>query len=133
RYYNLRSRDRAPVLHRLSGAQAYESTMLRISWLASHFIELLGTRRLQPQLLMIMLAMLLVPLLLVRPLPEVLPLPPLNLDEVLFASIWLIGCVCAISAAWLAKYHRLAALVLIGGTGAITSITFLWLSAPDLA
>ena len=40
---------------------------------------------------------------------------------------------CAIGAAWQAKYHRLAALALVGGTGLATSITFLWLSAPDLA
>jgi multicomponent K+:H+ antiporter subunit A len=33
----------------------------------------------------------------------------------------------------MAKYHRLAALMLIGGTGIVTAATFLWLSAPDLA
>src|SRR5690606_40421782 len=30
-------------------------------------------------------------------------------------------------------YHRLAALILVGGTGIVTAMTFLWLSAPDLA
>jgi multicomponent K+:H+ antiporter subunit A len=47
--------------------------------------------------------------------------------------MWLIGCACAVAAAWQAKYHRLAALILVGGTGIVTSLTFLWLSAPDLA
>ncbi len=30
-------------------------------------------------------------------------------------------------------YHRLMALMLMGGAGLVTSLTFLWLSAPDLA
>jgi multicomponent K+:H+ antiporter subunit A len=51
----------------------------------------------------------------------------------LLALLWLIGAGCAVAAAWKAKYHRLAALALAGGTGLVTSITFLWLSAPDLA
>ena len=34
---------------------------------------------------------------------------------------------------WQAKFHRLAALVLAGGAGLVTCITFVWFSAPDLA
>ena len=34
-----------------------------------------------------------------------------------FALIWLIGMVCAVGAAYQAKFHRLAALVLLGGAG----------------
>jgi multicomponent K+:H+ antiporter subunit A len=51
----------------------------------------------------------------------------------LLALLWLIGAGCAVAAAWQAKYHRLAALALAGGTGLVTCATFLWLSAPDLA
>ena len=36
----------------------------------------------------------------------------------------------AVGAAWQAKYHRLAALMFAGVTGAITSVTFIWFSAP---
>src|SRR5690606_16398108 len=50
-----------------------------------------------------------------------------------FVLLWIIGAVCAIGAAYQAKYHRLAALVLMGGAGLVTCITFVWLSAPDLA
>ncbi|HMN45423.1 MAG TPA: monovalent cation/H+ antiporter subunit A [Povalibacter sp.] len=50
-----------------------------------------------------------------------------------FALMWLIGAACAIGAAMQAKYHRLAALVMLGGTGLITCLTFAWFSAPDLA
>ena len=39
---------------------------------------------------------------------------------------------CAIAAAWQAKYHRLAAMTLLGATGLCVAITFLWFSAPDL-
>ncbi len=38
-----------------------------------------------------------------------------------------------LGAAWQAKFHRLAALVLMGGAGLVTCVTFIWFSAPDLA
>jgi multicomponent K+:H+ antiporter subunit A len=50
-----------------------------------------------------------------------------------FALLWVVGAACAIGAAWQAKYHRLAALIMVGGTGLITCLTFAWFSAPDLA
>jgi multicomponent K+:H+ antiporter subunit A len=60
-----------------------------------------------------------------------LPVPE-SVDPLL-SLLWLIGAGCALAAAWQAKYHRLAALALVGATGLITCVTFLWLSAPDLA
>ncbi len=50
-----------------------------------------------------------------------------------FAVLWTVGIGCALAVAWLAKFHRLAALVLLGGAGLCVCITFLWFSAPDLA
>ncbi|MBM6584532.1 DUF4040 domain-containing protein, partial [Microvirga sp. BT689] len=50
-----------------------------------------------------------------------------------FLLLWIVGGLCAIGAAYQAKYHRLAAMVLLGGTGLVTCITFVWFSAPDLA
>src|SRR5690606_20898190 len=47
RYYGLRERDKPPVLYRLSGAQAFETTMLRISAVAAFLVRWLSTRRLQ--------------------------------------------------------------------------------------
>lgn len=49
-----------------------------------------------------------------------------------FVGLWVMGCICAIAAAWQAKYHRLAAMVMLGATGLCVCITFLWFSAPDL-
>src|SRR5690606_14061094 len=84
------------------------------------------------QLFLIVVAMLAVPYLLAGQLPLLKP-ATFNDFEPLFAVMWLIGCACAITAAWQAKYHRLAALILVGGVGVVVSMTFLWLSAPDLA
>jgi multicomponent K+:H+ antiporter subunit A len=50
-----------------------------------------------------------------------------------FVLLWSIGMVCAVGAAVKAKYHRLVALLLVGGAGLVTCLTFSWFSAPDLA
>ncbi|MGQ3004450.1 MAG: hydrogenase subunit MbhD domain-containing protein, partial [Hydrogenophaga sp.] len=55
-----------------------------------------------------------------------------GIDPIL-AMLWVIGGLCAVGAAYQAKFHRLAALILMGGAGLVTCITFVWLSAPDLA
>ncbi|KQQ88590.1 monovalent cation/H+ antiporter subunit A [Massilia sp. Leaf139] len=132
RYAGLAERERVPVLYRLNGAQAYENSLLALAQAATWLVRWTSTRRLQLQLLVLMVAMVLVPLLLVRPLPALPPLRVTDLDP-LFALLWLIGAACALGAAYQAKYHRLVALLLVGGTGVVTSLTFLWMSAPDLA
>src|SRR5690606_21290907 len=45
---------------------------------------------------------------------------------------WVLGGISAIAAAWQAKFHRLAALMMVGVAGLSTCISFIWLSAPDL-
>ena len=47
--------------------------------------------------------------------------------------VWAVGIACALAAAYQAKFHRLAALILLGGAGLVTCVSFVWLSAPDLA
>jgi multicomponent K+:H+ antiporter subunit A len=59
-----------------------------------------------------------------------MPLTPL---DPVFLLLWLIGGACALGAAVQAKFHRLAAVLLVGGVGLITALTFARLSAPDLA
>ena len=49
------------------------------------------------------------------------------------AAVWVVGIACALGCAYLAKYHRLAAVILGGGAGLSTCITFVWMSAIDLA
>src|SRR5690606_14439959 len=60
-------------------------------------------------------------------------LPKLSEVDVSFLLVWVVGCFCALGAAWQAKFHRLAAVILMGGAGLSTSITFAWGAAPDLA
>ncbi|WP_164019645.1 monovalent cation/H+ antiporter subunit A [Pyxidicoccus trucidator] len=50
-----------------------------------------------------------------------------------FVALWAVGGVAAVGAAWQAKFHRLAALMLSGTAGAVSCVTFIWFSAPDLA
>src|SRR6185503_6463763 len=105
-----------------------------ISWrIARRLEDLLGTRRLQPQLQVLVCAALLV---------GAVPLyargvwterfAPATFDLV-FGIVWAVGIACALAADYQAKFHRLAALILLGGAGMITCISFVWLSAPDLA
>jgi multicomponent K+:H+ antiporter subunit A len=125
--------DAPPVMHLLSGQRAFERTLATVSLMGRNGRRLLGTDRLQWQMLWLVLAALVAGVLPLwaRGLPigdrTQLPLSPG------FALIWLLGAMCAVAAAWQAKYHRLAALTLLGGAGLCVCLTFLWFSAPDLA
>ncbi|MFA7666416.1 MAG: proton-conducting transporter membrane subunit, partial [Burkholderiaceae bacterium] len=107
RRYDFEHADRVPLIHRLSGAQLYETTMLRLEAAADYLVGLLGTTRLQPQLLMIMVVLVLAPLWLSAPPADWFPAGQSHPDP-LFAVLWAIGCACALAGAWMAKYHRLA-------------------------
>ncbi len=132
RRYQLASRDQVPLFHYVNGAHLYDRLMLRLSLLAERLLAWCGTERLQAQLMLILSALVLVLLSLISwpgRLPELSP----DTYDWLFAGAWLIGGACAVAAAWLAKFRRLTALILVGGTGIVASLSFLWLSAPDLA
>src|SRR5690606_29219526 len=88
--------------------------------------------RLQPQIFLIVLLTLAVATLPLLKGPWMHPEHITSLDP-LFAGLWVAGAACAIGAAASAKFHRPAALMLSGGAGLCTVITFAWLSAPDLA
>ncbi len=100
---------------------------------ARRLLRLFSTRRLQPQLLAMVLAAG------ITGLASALIVPLTWGDRARvpataeFVLLWLIGGVAAIGAAWQAKFHRLAALALLGVTGLVLCITFAWFSAPDLA
>ncbi len=95
----------------------------RVSW--SH--------RLQTQLLLIVCATLGTAYLGLRGYSWLSPNSGRSAVDPLFALLWLVGSACALGAAWQAKFHRLAALIMLGGAGLMTSLTFAWFSAPDLA
>lgn len=96
-------------------------------------LRLLSAPGLQAQLRVMVLMGMAAAYFALGPLDWNIPWPQVNAQELVFALLWLVGGACAIGAAWQAKYHRFAALVLTGGAGLVTCATFVWLSAPDLA
>jgi len=122
-----------PWLGRLRARRLFDSAMAALFRGAEALELLVGTRRLQPQLrLLVFVAVGAAVLPFVRLGFSLGSLPGTPLDPV-FAFLWLIACACAVASAYMAKYHRLAALILLGGTGLVCCATFVWLSAPDLA
>jgi len=126
--------ESAPVFGRIQGQRLFERAMVAISWRWARLLEeILGTRRLQPQMRL---------LIAVAVAAGAIPILASGFAfdwssgggfDLAFAGLWCVGMVCAVAAAHQAKFHRLAALVLMGGTGLVTCVTFVWLSAPDLA
>jgi len=134
RYFS--AQDNGPPLFRnLQGQRIFERILVTISWNWARRLEaILGTRRLQTQMRLMVMAPLVFLFILIwhseSILPgsgQVFPVDPA------FLIVWLIGGACALCAAWQAKFHRLAALMLLGGAGLAVCISFVWLSAPDLA
>ena len=123
----------APLLGGLDGKRLCEDLVAALSGAARRLVRTLGTRRLQPQLFVMLLiaglaglgSALIVPLswgdrARVPATPE-------------FVLLWVIAGVCAVGAAYQAKFHRLAALTMLGVVGLALCISFAWFSAPDLA
>lgn len=126
--------ERPPLLGRIQGQRIFERVMVSISWRAAPLVEdIFGTRRLQPQMRLLVAAAVAA---------GTVPLLASGLSfgafgngttDLAFTGLWCVGMICAVAAAYQAKFHRLAALALLGGTGLVTCVTFVWLSAPDLA
>ncbi|MFN3462069.1 MAG: hydrogen gas-evolving membrane-bound hydrogenase subunit E, partial [Oceanibaculum sp.] len=123
-----------PFLHRIKAQRAFERILLLLTWKMPRMVHsFIRTERLQPQLRLIVLLAVAAGLATLwaslRPAPDAVAT---DLDPA-FALMWAAGAACAVGAAWTAKYHRFAAVVLLGGAGAVTCLTFAWASAPDLA
>ncbi|RUT32581.1 monovalent cation/H+ antiporter subunit A [Arsenicitalea aurantiaca] len=123
-----------PWFRNLKGQRIFERLLVTLSWRWAKALEkLLGTRKLQPQLRLLIGTVLLaacLPLFMGRFAPNLSAFVGFDLG---FATMWAVGMACAVIAAYQAKYHRLVALMLMGGAGLVTCITFVWFSAPDLA
>lgn len=133
----LRHRARALVVAQwrppLDGKRAFDVVMVLMARTSERLLGFISSSRLQAQLLLIVVvafASALVPLL-GQTMTEGRR-APMQIDAV-FAALWLAGAACAVGAAAQAKYHRLAALIMVGAAGLITCLTFAWFSAPDLA
>lgn len=107
--------------------------IIRSIRIAGFVQRLISSRRLQTQLVSIVCIAVGAALLAARAGDVTWGSVPVSRVDPTFALLWAVGAACAIGAAFQAKYHRLAALVMVGGTGLITCLTFAWFSAPDLA
>ena len=126
--------DGPPLLRHIKTQRIFERVLVALSWrLARGLEDVFGTRRLQPQLLLLVSTAVLA---------AIVPIYGRGLArggsghtqfDFAFALFWMVGITCALGAAYQAKFHRFAALILLGGTGLVTCISFVWLSAPDLA
>ena len=122
-----------PLLQGLNGKRLFERTMALASDGARRLVLRLSTRRLQPQLFIMLLIATLagVASSLIVPLSwgdrARVPATPE------FVLLWIVAGACALGAAYQAKFHRLAALTMLGVVGLALCITFAWFSAPDLA
>jgi multicomponent K+:H+ antiporter subunit A len=123
-----------PLLRIVNGRRLFERglVLLSLKW-ARSAQTMLGTHRLQPQVRILLLAAFVAALVPLHLGSFGLRWPSSDVVDPALALVWLAGAGCAIGAAYQAKYHRLVALILLGGAGLATCVTFAWFSAPDLA
>lgn len=122
-----------PLLSRWNAARIFDIVNVALIRGAGRLTRVLFPSRLQPQLFLILCAALIagfLPIFILGWSRGELPLTPL---DPLFGLLWIAGAACAIAGALQAKFHRLAALIFVGGVGLVTCLTFAWFSAPDLA
>jgi len=132
-YVRRRTMARTPLLSRLNAGRIFDVLNVLAIRGAGRLTRVVFSWRLQPQLLFIVCAALVAgffPLAAPGWTRGTMPLTPL---DPLFALLWTVGAACAIGAATQAKFHRLASLIMVGGVGLVTCLTFAWFSAPDLA
>jgi len=121
---------RAPT--RLDGARVFASGLARLTLASRQIHRRLLAAGLQRQFLALLVVTLLVGGWTLRGGVGQGDRPLVPLSPILVA-LWTVGGIAAVAAAWQAKFHRLTALMLAGTAGAVTCITFIWFSAPDLA
>jgi multicomponent K+:H+ antiporter subunit A len=123
----------APLTAPVDGRRMFDALLVALIGTAKRWLERISSQRLQAQVLLIVLYAVLsaaLPLLGHTLHPAVINMTP---PTPIFAAIWVIGAACAVGAASQAKFHRLAALIMVGVSGLVTCLTFAWFSAPDLA
>ena len=136
-YFVLRARfarrEATPLIGWLSGKRLFERLLV---WLTATLPawqrRVFPSRHLQPQLLLLVLVASAAAVAAVAGAPLGVDMRGAHIDPA-FALLWLLGAACAVGAATRAKFHRVAALIFSGGAGLVLCISFVWLSAPDLA
>ena len=127
------ARDDAPLIGWTSALHGFERVLAFLTTTLPDLQQrVFPSRKLQVQLLLVVLLAGVFGFLAVQPPPAPVAMHGMHVDPA-FALLWLLGIACAIGAATQAKFQRMAALILTAGTGLVVCITFVWLSAPDLA
>ncbi|MGE0582744.1 MAG: monovalent cation/H+ antiporter subunit A [Steroidobacteraceae bacterium] len=132
-FHGQRATGRAPVRAPFDGRRVFDILVVTLHRMAERMMRFASSRRLQQQLFLIVcmaLAVGAMPLLVAGLSGGAAPLTPV---DPLYLMPWFMGCACAVGAAVQAKFHRLAALIMLGGAGLFTALSFAWFSAPDLA
>jgi multicomponent K+:H+ antiporter subunit A len=122
----------APMFRRFDGKRAFAVLQVRLVRASGMLVRAISSTRLQTQLALIVLAVISAAAVATLGRLSFVPTSLTPIDPA-FALLWVVGAACAIGAAWQAKFHRLAALIMVGCAGLVTSLTFAWFSAPDLA
>ncbi|WP_440639464.1 monovalent cation/H+ antiporter subunit A [Bradyrhizobium sp. PUT101] len=123
-----------PLLGRINGKRIFDWVLVTLSWrLARWLATNLGTRRLQPQLRLLAGVAFVAALLPLYARGLSLTGPSGREFDLVFGLLWVVGVGCAVGAAVQAKFHRVVALILLGTAGLVTCVSFVWLSAPDVA
>ncbi|MBX5462475.1 MAG: monovalent cation/H+ antiporter subunit A, partial [Steroidobacteraceae bacterium] len=128
-----RARGHAPFAHLLDGKRTFDLLVVALARAARRTVRLTSSRRLQPQLVVMVLAVIAIAAVAVLRDTVFTAFRAPSAVNPAFVLMWAVGAACALGAAMQAKFHRLAALIMVGGVGLITSLTFAWFSAPDLA
>ncbi|WP_312797865.1 monovalent cation/H+ antiporter subunit A [Tianweitania sp.] len=134
RHYLAHCEEGPPYFRRLKGQRIFERALVFVSWRGAKLVETtFGTRRLQQQLRLLIGVALVAAFIPRYNRGFDLGVLQWGQTDIAFGLLWMVGIACAVGAAYQAKFHRLVALILLGGAGVVTCITFVWLSAPDLA
>lgn len=124
---------RTPLIGGLSGKRAFQTGLAGLTGWSRSLLTLFSTRRLQGQLLLLVMVVLVATALAAQGAQFFAgQRPPLPFAP-MFALLWLVGGAAALACARAAKFQRLTALAMMGVAGLCTVITFAWFSAPDLA
>ncbi len=117
---------------KIEGREVFDNLINHLDNFAATVNEYISSTRVQVQMFCIVLVTFIVALIPLLHYSDWLMWPRTKFSPS-FAILWIVGAACAIGAAHQAKYNRFRAVVFAGGAGIATTVTFAWLSSPDLA
>ncbi len=121
-----------PAIARFEGRAIFDNMLDWLDSAAHTIMAYISSSRMQVQILCIVLVSMMVAIIPMLGYTQWFRLPRTQFDYA-FAVLWVVGAACAIGAAYQAKFNRFRAVILAGGAGIVTTVTFAWFSAPDLA